>query len=202
MVQKECLRLQEALHDAEARATGVATAATSSSGEVDGTAELRQQIQELQQMNDSLRAQLRNSEMYRSAHSAAAPSRSTDFAGASPERMLSMDVDKKLDDSLSDIEAGGGRRNGRARSTFVPLVNSVRALPWPLRSSPMQAAANSMDSVFVFGATRPVLRTVAILAGVVMSIHTFVLVVLALSATESHVVGTEVHAGVVKPPPA
>lgn len=195
-MQKECLRLQEALHDAEARADGAKTAATSSSGEVDRTAELRQQIQELHEMNDALRAQLRNSDMYRSAHAAAAPGRST-----SPDRLLSMDIDKKLDDSFSDLETGGGGRNGRARSTFVPLVNSVRALPWPLRSEPMQAAANSMDSVFVFGATRPALRTLAILASVVMSIHTFALVVIALSASESHEAGTELHAGLVKPPP-
>lgn len=195
------MRLQEALHDAESRASGAKTAATSSSGEVDTTAELRQQIQELHDMNDSLRAQLRSSEMYRSAHAAAAPGRNADFAGTSDTRLL-MDVDKKLDDSFSDLEAGGGGRNGRhARSTFVPLVNSVRALPWPLRSSPMQAAANSMDSVFVLGASRPVLRTLAILAAVVMSIHTFLLIVLALSSTQGQVVGTEVHADVVKPPP-
>lgn len=196
------MRLQDALSDAETRANGVSPIPSPSrSVETDTARELRQQVQELHEMNDSLRAQLRNTDMYRSAQSAAG-GRNTDFAGTS-DTMLSMDVDKKLDDSFGDLEAGGGGHNSRhARSTFVPLVNSVRRLPWPLRSSPMQAAANSMDSVFVFGATRPVLRTLAILTAVVMSIHTFALIVLALSASDGQVVGTELHSEVVKPPPA
>lgn len=199
-MQKECIRLQDAMHDAESRANGAQPAVVSN---VDATAELRQQIQELHDMNDSLRAQLRTTEMYRSAH-AASPSRGTDFAGPS-DVVLSMDVDKKLDDSFGDLESGGGgrnARNSRSRSTFVPLVNSVRSLPWPLGSSAVQSAANSVDSVFIFGATRPVLRTFTILAGVLMSIHTFALLVIALSATSGQMPGTEVHADVVlKPPP-
>jgi hypothetical protein len=199
VLQKECLRLQEALHDAESRVNGARTAAISSSVEADAALELRQQIHDLHEMNDSLRAQLRNTDVYRSVHTS--PSRTTDYASTS-NAVLSMDMDKKLDDSFADVETGAGSRNGRhQRSTFVPLVNSVRALPWPLRSSPMQAVANSMDSVFVFGASRPVLRTLAILASVLMSIHTFALIVIALSASEAQVVGMELHAGVVKPPP-
>ena len=111
-----------------------------------GQMELHQRVAALQRENQALRA-------------AGARGGGGDAAPAP----LSLQMEpKKLDDAFSDLEAGVRGSEVRQRAVFVPLVTAVRSAPWPVRAKPVETAAGALDSVFVYGASRPRLRSAVV----------------------------------------
>jgi chemotaxis protein MotB len=157
-LQQECSRLQGAVYSAEAQAAAARQSPARESARQVAEAtraqmELHQRVSALQSENQALRVSLESH-----SHRHALPLSASSGSTVSP--MLHMDH-KKLDDPFSDLEAGTHTAAGgvRSRAVFVPLVNTVRAAPWPIRSSAVEATAGALDQVFVFGASRPRIRS-------------------------------------------